>query len=919
MKINFLYTIFILFSINTMMLSQKVINLKIEIKTNPEGIETKSPKFSWKLEDEKRNSQQSAYQILVATSLKLLKEGKTDIWNSGRIVSQHSVNVPFSGKSLQSGKQYFWKVKVWTNHGESPWSKPASWSMGLLQQENWGTAKWIGWNHLSPGDSIAQHSRLSARYLRKEFSLNSKIKKATVYISGLGMYELFINGKRIGNQVLAPGVTNYGKRVLYNTFDVTELLQKGQNAVGAVLGNGRFFPIRQGIDFQKSGDKFPKMLFRMDVEFKDGTTESILSDDSWKITADGPVRANNEYDGEEYDARKELGQWTQAGYSALHWNTAEILPAPAEHIEAQQNENMMVHETLNPVSIIDRGNGTYILDFRQNLAGWLKIKVFGRKGNKVTMRFAESLNPDGSLYTANLRTARQTDSYTLKGDKIEEWRPSFVYHGFRYVEISGLSEFPKAENFTAEVIYDGFQTIGQFHTSNGLLNQIYKNAFWGYRSNFKGMPIDCPQRDERDPWLGDWATTSIGASYSFDIQRLFSKWMDDIHTEMNDKGQLPDVAPVTTWSPFTNNMTWPGTYILVGNMLLNRFENREVIATHYPAMKKWLWFMKDKYLKDNIMTRDRYGDWCVPPESKELIHSKDPARNTDGTLIATAYFYYFLNKMADFAALSGNEKDITEYRILAQQVKSAFNAKFYQPEKSQYDNNTVTANLLPLAFGMVNVSDEEAVFQQIVHKIENQDNYHLSTGLIGTQWLMRELTKRGRADLAYAIATQKTYPSWGYMIENGATTIWELWNGNTADPSMNSQNHVMLLGDLIAWMYEDVAGIKTQSGKNGTMEIFMKPSLFRQLTFAEATTEIPYGKISSSWKNQKGVFAWDISIPANIRAEVYVPSTAVENLLEGGKPVAENKEIIIKEQTKDGFIHLNIGSGTYHFKATVQP
>ena len=896
-----------------MMLSQKVINLKIETKTNPEGIETKSPKFSWKLEDEKRNSQQSAYQILVATSLKLLKEGKTDIWNSGRIVSQHSVNVPFSGKSLQSGKQYFWKVKVWTNHGETSWSYPASWGMGLLQKEDW-QAQWIGWNHLSPGDTIAQHPRLSARYLRKEFGISEKIKKATVYISGLGMYELFINGKKVGNQVLAPGVTNYKKNVLYNTFDVTELIAKGENAVGVTLGNGRFFPIRQGIDFQKSQDNFPKMIFQMEIELKNGKKVKIISDDSWKITADGPIRANNEYDGEEYDARKELGNWTKANYNDTKWNKPHILPAPAELLVAQQNENMMVHERIQPVSVNKLQQGKYILDFGQNLAGWLKIKILGKKGNVVKMRFAESLNPDGTLYTENLRTAQQTDIYTMKGEGIEVWNPSFVYHGFRFVEISGLSETPKAENFTAEVIYDGFPTVGNFKTSNSLLNQIYHNAYWGYQSNFKGMPIDCPQRDEREPWLGDWATTSIGASYSFDIQRLFVKWMDDIRFEMGDDGRLPDVAPVVVWSPYTNNMTWPGTYILVADMLYNRFGNQYVVRKHYPDMKKWLWFMKDKYLKENIMTRDRYGDWCVPPESKELIHSKDPAKNTDGQLIATAYFYYFLNRMTEFAEISGNPKDISEFQNLAKEVKTAFNAKFYNTEKYQYDNNTVTANLLPLAFGLVNPSDQNQVFNQMIIRIENQDALHLSTGLIGTQWLMRELTKRSRGDIAFTIATQKTYPSWGYMIENGATTVWELWNGNTANPSMNSQNHVMLLGDLVAWMYEDVAGIKTQCDMNGNYRIIMKPSLSKQLSFAEASTEIPYGKVSSSWKVQNDIFSWEIQIPENTEAQVYIPANSLKNITESGKPVSSTNGIEVKG-LENGFLHVVIGSGKYQFQS----
>ncbi len=781
------------------------------------------------------------------------------------------------------------------------------------EQVDW-KAQWIGMDRTFPGDSLTSHSRLAARYLRKEFSGAKEIKSAKAYISGLGLYELYINGKQIGDQVLSPVPTDYRKSVMFNSFDVTQYLQKGKNAIGVVLGNGRFFNMRQNYKPHKILTfGFPKLIFQMEIEYTDGSRQTIISDQTWKISVNGPIISNNDFDGEEYDARKEMPGWNKTGFNDSKWMKSGLVQAPGGTLTAQKTGNMKIHEILKPVGIKHLQADTFILDLGQNMVGWLQLKAKGIKGTEIKLRFAESLKKDGRLYTDNLRSAWCTDTYTMKGDGLETWQPSFVWHGFRYVQITGYPGTPTVNDFEGKVIYDDMKTIGSFESSNPLLNQIYKNAYWGIRGNYKGIPLDCPQRDERQPWLCDHAMGSLGESFIFDNQNLYVKWMDDIRESQKEDGQLSDIAPPFYMTYYSDNMTWPGTYLLTGDMIYSQFGNPEPIIKHYPYMKKWMDYMKSKYMQNYIITKDKYGDWCVPPESQELIHSKDPARKTDGALIATAYYYKLLQIMQKFARLSGNDADIPGYVALSNNIRKAFNDKFYNEKEQFYGNNTVTSNLLPLTFGMVDDDKADIVFKQITYKIATTDKLHLSTGVIGTQWLMRELTQRGCADVAYSLAAQNTYPSWGYMVEKGATTIWELWNGDTASPKMNSQNHVMLLGDLIAWMYEDLAGIKSHKNYPGFKMLWMKPNPTETLTYVKAGYQTPQGEVKSDWDLTNGIFAWKITIPANTRANILIPASSVDDITQSGNPVMKTpglKFVRIEEER----INLEIGPGNYTFK-----
>lgn len=892
-----------------------ITNLRCEQLKNPLGIDVQQPRFSWQLESKQRNVEQTSYQIIVSSSKEKLAAGNGDVWNSGIITSSQAIQVSYAGAALQSAKTYFWKVNAITNKGAVVGNETAFFSTGLLNAADW-KAKWIGYDKASAWDSVTQWSRLSARYLRKEFTNTTAVKRATVYISGLGLYELYINGKTIGDQVLAPNPTDYRKSFFYNTHDVTAEIKNGSNAIATILGNGRFFTMRQNYKTQKHNTfGYPKLLLQLEIEYANGTKQTIVSDESWKLNVDGPIRTNNEYDGEEYDANKELTGWDKAGFNDKQWMNAELVQAPAGKLIAQMSEPMKVMQTIKPLSIKKTATGSYIIDMGQNFAGWLKLQnIKGRRGDKITMKFAESLLPNGELFIANLRDAKVTDVYTMKGTGAESWKPSFVYHGFRYVEVSGFSSAPALNNFVGELVYDAIETTGSFTSSNTTLNAVYKNAWWGIASNYKGMPVDCPQRNERQPWLGDRVIGAMGESYLFDNAKLYAKWMDDIQQSQTDEGAIPDVAPAF-WNYYSDDVTWPAAFITISNNLYNQYGDVKPIQKNYASMKKWMWYMRDKYLVNDIMTRDKYGDWCVPPEDLNLIHAKDSSRLTDGKLIASAYYYKLLSYMQRFAKLTGNDADSKEYGDLADKMRIAFQNKYYNAAKQYYANNTITANLLPLYFGICPDSLREKVFENVYYKIHVESNDHISTGLIGTQYLFRGLTEYNNTNLAFKLASNTTYPSYGYMAANGATTIWELWNGNTAAPNMNSQNHVMMLGDLLIWYYENLAGIRSDKTDVGFKKIIMKPSIPEGLGFVKASYNSLHGLIKSEWKKTNDIFEWNISVPANTSARVFIPAKSQADVLEAGKALQADIKVI---QWKNEVLTVEVPSGDYQFKSIIK-
>ena len=790
-----------------------------------------------------------------------------------------------------------WKVKVYTNKGETPWSELQRFSIGLLSESRW-SGNWIGLERMMPGEERdVMHTRMAARYLRKEFELknNKTVKRATAYVAGIGLHEFYVNGLRMGDGVLQPVPSDYRKTIYYNTYDITSHLSPltSHLCLGIVLGNGRVFPMQQHKPYKIPTFGYPKCRVNVFVEYTDGSTQRLQTDDKgWKVTASGPIRANNEYDGEEYDARMEMKGWSEVGFDDSSWLKAERTDIPQAVLHGQMTDGMKVLQTIK-VRDIQKTDSSYIVDLGQNIAGWLRVKMTGTVGDTIRMVFAEKLDQQGKLYRENLRTAIATDYYVCNGQEGTGrwWNPSFVYHGFRYAEVFGLKNAVK-EDFEGQLVADDMHQTGHFECSDTILNKVMRNAWWGVIDNYKGMPVDCPQRNERQPWLGDRAIGSLGESFLFDNERLYTKWMRDICEAQRSDGCIPDVAP-TFWNYFSDNVTWPAVLPISCDMLWRQFGNAQPIIDCYPNIKKWALHIIEEYGKNGIIERDRYGDWCMPPEKLNLIHSEDPNRKTDGALISTAYMIHILKLMATWSDVILKNGDASRWHSYVQQMTEAFNKKFLTikrgtsprpghvlyPDSIYYGNNTATANILPLAFGIVPDDCREDVIRQVVHNICILNKHHVSCGVIGISWLMRGLSDNGFADVAYRLATTKTYPSWGYMTENGATTIWELWNGDKANPSMNSGNHVMLLGDLVTWCYQYLGGIRSN---DAYQHIVLKPAFeIQDCEWANVSFDSPYGTIKSHWKKTLQHLEWNVTIPCNTTADVCLPDGTTKTVGSG--------------------------------------
>ena len=922
-----------------------VTNLRVENLQAPLGIDTSEPRFSWQIASDKQDMRQTAYQIVVSND-------KGEVWNTGQVSSDEQLWIRYQGQPLTSGTFCTWKVKVFTNKGETAWTDGGRFSIGLLNESKW-SGYWIGLENLQPGEERGMHTRLAARYLRKEFKLKEKtVRRATAYVAGIGLHEFYVNGQRQGDRVLTPVPSDYRKTIYYNTYDITSALSSPQGetgkalCLGIALGNGRLFPMQQHKPYKIPVFGMPKCRINVIVEYEDGTTQRLQTDDKgWKVTANGPIRANNEYDGEEYDARQELKGWATVGFDDSQWLPAERTDIPQAALRGQMTPGMKVLQAVQPQSLLPR-KGSVIIDLGQNMAGWLKAQVRGQKGDTIRFVYAEKLNADGTLYRENFRNAQSTDTYICNGTEGAGrwWTPTFVYHGFKYVEVIGLKNARKSD-FVGEQVSDEMATTGHFECSDTILNKVMRNAWWGILDNYKGMPVDCPQRDERQPWLGDRTVGSLGESFLFDNERLYTKWMRDICEAQRTDGCIPDVAP-TFWNYFSDNVTWPAALPFSCDMLYRQYGNRQPIIDSYPYIKKWLHHLISEYGKNGIIEKDRYGDWCPPPEKLELIHSQDPDRKTDGSLMSTAYVIRCLQLMSEWARMQDLSDDADYFDKKREVMTADFNKRFLTikrgtsprpghvlyPDSVYYGNNTVTANLLPLAFGIVPDDCREDVVKQVVENICIKNKGHVSCGVIGISWLLRGLSDNGFADVAYLLATQKSYPSWGYMAQQGATTIWELWNGDKASPKMNSGNHVMLLGDLVTWCYQYLGGIRqslpaptaalstapTSSPSPGPVRrgtaSANTPPAYKHLTlqpafdiedceWANVSYDTPYGTVVSNWKKTLQHLDWHVSIPCNTTADVHLPNGTVKTVGSGDYDFHVSIPTAHKAIVKDEFLY----------------
>ena len=855
--------------------------LTVEGRVQPLGLDDLQPRFGWQLISGEKDVRQISYHLQVSS----YPNGQGDVWSS-IVQSDSSQWITYKGPALQPNKEYYWQVKVTTNKGESHWSPVQKWSTGLLNASNW-KGQWIGLDSITPDVVMERHSRIAARHLRKQFQISNPVKRATVHVCGLGYYILKINGQRIGDYLLAPAPTQYDKAAIYDTYDVTTPLSNRRGAGGEasleiLLAGGYFFPMTQNYQTNvRSAYGMPKLLLNLIAEYEDGTSETIATDSTWQVAIDSPIRYANLYDGTLIDYRREPKTWMPA----------QVVEAPCQTLRGNMLGGVKVYATEQIKGIVKTGENKFILDFGTNNTGRIYLpKVTIPEGDTITVRYAELLEIDGksvstplssrrkatgrrvsgneatgrrvsgaggeALYIANLRQSQNTDYFVGNGSAVT-MTTEFLWHGFRYVEVTGLSE-KDAKRIQRQLMTDDLLSIATIDVKegDGMLNKILANARRGILSNYKGIPMDCPQRDERMPWLGDRTMGCFGESYMTNNHTLYSKWMQDICDAQRKDGNISDVCPAY-WRLYNGNITWPAALPFGMEMLRLQYGDERPMCEHAENVKRFLQFAKKKSGKDGLITYDRYGDWCVPPASLDEVLTKDSTRMTDGALLSSCYYYYICKMM-------GMEEE-------AETTKAAINRTFLHD--GTYSNGTVTANLLPLAMGIVPKEHRDAVQQRFLQKVKGTSGEaHIDCGVIGISWLMRYLSQSGLGEIAYQIASTKTYPGWGYMVENGATTIWELWNGNTANPSMNSGNHVMMLGDMIPWAFECLAGIAPDTSKPGFKHIIMRPDFsIDALNGVTAIYPSLYGDIKSRWSRRNGKVNWTVSIPVNTSATLYLP------------------------------------------------
>jgi alpha-L-rhamnosidase len=884
--------------------------LVCEYRQNPVGIDRLSPQLSWKIPDYRKGLLQSAYEILVASSMGNLNNDIGDMWSSGKVVSDQSVFVVYEGAPLQSMKQYFWKVKYWDNQGEmSTYSEPASWEMALLNEGDW-QASWI-----TRTDASTIDDSLRSITVRKAFSIDQPVKKARLYVTGLGNYVFYINGEKVGKDILTPGWTHYPKRLQYQVYDVTELVTNGDNVAGAMLGNAWWSGgLGWGSDpnSRKRYSYGPmKLLAQLDIEDESGNIKTIVTDDSWKWD-ESPVTFNNLYDGVHYDARLEQDGWNETGFNDDNWKAVALAEKEASMLIVQQGPPIRAEQELTAKSITKAPNGNYVFDFGQNMVGWGKLKVAAEAGTEIKLRFAELLHDDGTVAQENLRSAKATDIYITKDDSEVTWEPIFTYSGFRYVEMEGYPGEPTEETLKGVVFYSSAPWIGSFESSNGLINQLMQNTSWGIRGNLHSVPTDCPQRDERLGWMGDAQTFAPTCYYNMDMTQFYEKWLKDITDSQDESGYVYDVNPaIVVDGPAKPG--W-GDAVVITPWVAYKFSgNKRILEENYDGMKAWVEFMR-RHAKDNIYiwanpdsTFFGYADWIAP-----VMSPKQP--------ISASYLFLSSKLLSEIADVIGKADDAREYGQLAEEVATSYQKKYFMD--GDYEGGTQTANLLPLGFGITPDGLKDQVFQNIVNAVNEKDG-HPSTGFLGTQYILPILSDYGRNDMAYDMINLTTYPSWGYMVEKGATTIWELWNSDTERPEgMNSRNHYAL-GGIGEWVYGYLGGLKPDIEHPGFKQSIIAPMPVGNLTWAKTTRKTAYGDLSVDWKMEGNAFTLNVVIPPNTTSIVRIPKADFEFtsvVVDGTEIFKEGSFFGIFNTIEfidenDDAVSFKVGSGAYSFLA----
>lgn len=835
--------------------------------------------FSWKTRSDQPDGRQTAWQIRAVGNPAELESGPY-LWDSGWVESDQSVEVPYAGAPLTSRQSVVWQVRIRDNAGnQSDWSRLSRFEMAFLEQDDW-CAQWIQMPRLPKDESVP------APFFRKSFKLSGKPVSARLYVAALGDGEFYLNGTRIGNDYFSPGWTDFSRRVQYMTYDVSTLLQDGENAIGAILGDGWYSGRISWKNMHHFYGPEPRLRLQLEARMQDGRLERIISDSDW-LCATGPIVESDHYNGEIYDARKEMPGWNTAGFDAGKWLPVRIANVSDQIVlQAKTCPPVRKQEELPAVSRTAR-NGVWIYDLGQNMVGWARIKIRARSGAKVRIRFAEMLQADGSLYTENYRSARSEDLYICKSSETETWEPHFTFHGFRYVELSGDLNDPALDAVTGVVLHTDLPKTGGFECSDPLINRLQKNILWGQKSNFFEVPTDCPQRDERLGWTGDAQVFARTAAFNMDIYDFYAKWLTDVRDAQRADGAFPDVAPYITCSH--GNAGWGDAGVICPWELYWQYGRKSVLEQNYDAMSRWISFLKNTS-NELICPETLYGDWLAidPPESA-----------TSKKLIGTAYFIHCTDLLAETAAVLNRMDDVLYFQKLASDIRCAFDKAFVS-DTGAVAGETQTGYLLSLGFDLL--PEEKAAYarRRLAELVESKG--HLMTGFIGTPLLNPVLTRAGRADLAYNLLFRREYPSWLYPIDQGATTMWERWNSYShvdgfGKVSMNSFNHYAY-GAIGEWLYHDVAGI--QPASPGYREIELRPLIDPRLTFVKAWYESSYGRIQMEWKTSGETLTLCGEIPFNTEAVLWLPNGYANTS---------------SENPSDEHGGIRLGSGSFHITA----
>ena len=892
------------------------VNLTCEYQVNPLGIDTRNPRFTWIFNTHERNQYQTAYEILVSDDAVSVENDHGKIWWTGKVDRSENALIEYNGEPLKSFTRYYWRVRTYDRYGTvSSWSKTAWFETAMLGDADW-KASWIddGSKQFEHDEDFYKDDRMPL--FRKEHVVKKKVAAARLYVAGVGYHQAYVNGNRIGNHVLEPGWTTYKKEVLYAVHDITASLKPGTNVIGIMLGNGWWNPLPLRLfrkfnlrDFQQTGR--PCVKAEIHIRYIDGSEEIIPTDESWQ-TAPGPVLRNSVYLGEHYDSRLEQKNWNKQRPVRNEWTSAALVQGPSGVLHVQEQPPIRVTRVLKPVSITELKPGVFIVDMGQNFAGVVRIKVMGKAATRISLRYGEALHPDGALnYLTTVAgqikeiwnlsggpgapaTAWQEDSYTLKGSGVETWSPRFTFHGFRYVEITGWPGKPSSNDIEGLRMNSDLQQVGEFACSNEMLNKVHQAVQWTFLSNVFSVQSDCPGR-EKMGYGADMVTTANAYLFNFDMSKFYAKAVQDFANEQQPDGGITEIAPYTGIHDKgvggeSGPLGWQLAFPYLQKRLYEFYGDKRIIEMHFPAVVRQIEFLQSKAI-DGLFYWDISDHVAIDPKPESLS--------------ASAFYYHHLLLAAEFAGILGKQQDSLKYANLGEQIKRSIISKYLVPHTGRFDNGTQSAQLFALWYDLS--PEKENTMKVLLDEFERH-NWHVSSGIFGVMMMFDVLRQNNLQEAAYTIANQKDYPGWGYMLAKGATTLWESWEYPDNAPS---QNHPMF-GSIDEWFYRSLLGINP--GAPGFRKIVIKPQPAGDLTWAKGTYTSINGKIASSWKMENSRIKFNVSIPANTHAEVWIPSKRDATVTTDGRSIDTVADITFVKFA-DGYTVVHLGSGDYSFES----